>query len=153
MISLTPKHVASFWMKIKKIPNGCWEWQASLTHSGYGRFNIRSKTYRAHIVSYLLLKGEISKNKCVCHTCDNPRCVNPNHLWLGTMKDNVKDMILKGRQKRRGGKGISLRKESGKWRVRIMRNYSNILVGEFETEGEARIARDKALKEIKIASP
>ena len=141
-------------MNVKKVPNSCWEWQKSLTKSGYGRFAVHPKTYRAHIVSHLLLKGEIPEGKFVCHSCDNPKCVNPEHLWLGSAKENTRDMINKGRLVRSRSKnsnrsskyiGVSFRKETGKWRARIMKNYTNFLVGDFETEELAKEARERAL--------
>lgn len=146
MINMTPKRIAKFWMKVKKIPNGCWEWQASTNKNGYGRFQIHPKTYKAHRISYFLIHGDIPADKVVCHRCDNPRCVNPFHLFLGTCKENTHDMISKGRLNRFRGsdKGISFRKETGKWRARYMQDYKNILVGEFDTREDALAALEKA---------
>lgn len=140
------KTIARFWLNVKKLDNGCWIWSKCLTHSGYGRFQYRGKTLRTHRFSYELEYGPIPSNIYVCHRCDNPSCVNPLHLFLGTAKENTQDMILKGRLKRDRGenKGISYRKESGKWRARYMKNYKNILVGEFDTKEEAEIALKKA---------
>lgn len=76
----------------------CWEWKAKISPFGYGQFaTTKGKTWQAHRFSYQLYKGGIPKNMCVCHTCDNRRCVNPNHLWVGTRNDNIQDMIKKGR--------------------------------------------------------
>ena len=77
---------------------GCWEWQGSMFSNGYGRFGIERKSRRAHRVSYEIHKGEIPANNLVRHTCDNRRCVNPNHLLIGTHSDNMKDMTDRGRQ-------------------------------------------------------
>ena len=86
-----------FWPKVdKKTPNDCWEWKTHKTR-GYGVFSIRSKPIQAHRFSYELHFGKIPDGLLICHKCDNRACVNPNHLILGTHKDNTKDMMDKGR--------------------------------------------------------
>lgn len=78
---------------------GCWEWKRATNNIGYGMFRIKQGLMRtAHRVSYELFKGPIPKGMVVCHTCDNPKCVNPDHLWAGTMLDNIRDMDQKGRR-------------------------------------------------------
>lgn len=86
-----------FEAKIEKQKNGCWIWKSSKTNSGYGKFNIRGKHMVAHRYSYELYKGSIPKGMCICHSCDNKLCVNPEHLWIGTQKDNIQDCKNKGR--------------------------------------------------------
>ena len=75
----------------------CWIWTAGSRGYGYGAFKFGNKTVDSHRVSYILFKGEIPSGIFVCHTCDNPKCVNPDHLWLGTHSDNMKDAYNKGR--------------------------------------------------------
>ena len=81
-----------------KDTNGCWIWQKSKIYSGYGYFSINSKMKLAHRVSWNLFCGKISDNLNVLHKCDNPPCVNPDHLFLGSYKDNMDDMRNKGRE-------------------------------------------------------
>ena len=83
-----------FWEKVDVAgPDGCWEWIAFKTRKGYGMFD----GYRAHRFAWLLTNGLVPESIFVLHKCDNRCCVNPNHLFLGTAKDNAVDMIQKGR--------------------------------------------------------
>lgn len=77
----------------------CWEWQGSLNQDGYGRMRINKKKVMCHRVSYELFVGPIPSGKIICHRCDNPRCVNPTHLFVGTDMDNARDSIQKGRKR------------------------------------------------------
>lgn len=78
-------------------PRGCWEWDGARNSGGYGYFSVNGKQERATKVSYFLANGQFNNDLCVCHRCDNPSCVNPAHLFLGTKKDNTQDMLVKGR--------------------------------------------------------
>jgi len=95
-----------FWTKVNKhTATGCWEWTAGLTTTGYGQFSPgyeaetsgREKSLKAHRTSWEIANGVIPRGMCVLHRCDNPKCVNPDHLFLGTKKDNTQDAICKGR--------------------------------------------------------
>jgi hypothetical protein len=79
---------------------GCWPWQGPLDADGYGLFPHANRTVRAHRFSFTLHRGVIPAGMHVLHACDNPRCVRPDHLFLGTNQANVDDMIRKGRQAR-----------------------------------------------------
>ena len=79
-------------------PEDCWDWHGNKSHNGYGRFAVtRDKTVRAHRYSYKFFKGDIPEGLLVLHSCDNPACVNPKHLRLGTYKDNYEDSMARGR--------------------------------------------------------
>ncbi len=81
----------------KKSDIECWEWMGVKDKNGYGRIRINKKMYSSHRIIYELICGPIPESICVCHSCDNPSCCNPNHLFLGSQSDNIKDMIIKGR--------------------------------------------------------
>ena len=87
-----------FFEKVKE-GDDCWEWAAKRNNKGYGMFGTNRKGHfkLAHRVSYELENGEIPEGMMVLHRCDNPGCVNPQHLFLGTRTDNTRDMHRKGR--------------------------------------------------------
>ena len=77
----------------------CWEWQGRIDRYGYGQVRVRGKTGKAHREAYRAFHGDPGK-LLVLHTCDNRKCCNPKHLFLGTHKDNMADMVKKGRHAR-----------------------------------------------------
>jgi len=109
------KNLESFWIKVNKngpLPDQsnphyarldkCWIWTASKS-GGYGTFWFQKKVRKAHRVSWEIHKGSIPKDLRVLHQCDEPSCVNPSHLWLGTQEDNIHDMDRKGRGRKTTG--------------------------------------------------
>lgn len=91
--------VARFWAKVDRTGD-CWPWTAGRSSDGYGRFSIRHRTLNAHRVVWEWMNGPIPDGMCVRHRCDNPPCVRPDHLMLGTTDDNMKDKVARGRQPR-----------------------------------------------------
>lgn len=85
-----------FWRQVNKA-TGCWLWMGYLSPQGYGVFKLGESRCRAHRYAWILTHGDIPEGRLVCHHCDNPTCVNPSHLFLGSHKDNIRDAISKGR--------------------------------------------------------
>jgi hypothetical protein len=100
-----------FWSKVERT-NGCWIWRGTRMHQGYGMFWADGHTRRAHRVAYELNVGPIPVGQQVCHTCDNPACVRPDHLFLGTQQDNMTDKVRKGRAAVGNRNGASTRPET-----------------------------------------
>ena len=83
--------------KIRITKSGCWEWIGNPRENGYCRTTYKRKNWYVHRLSYTAFVGEIPKGMDVCHKCDNRKCCNPNHLFVGTRKDNMEDCKNKGR--------------------------------------------------------
>lgn len=93
-----PRKAKPFWDWVDK-SGDCWIWLGNKNSQCYGTVRFRGKTRKAHRVSWVLTFGDIEDEMCVCHRCDNPSCVNPAHLFLGTNRDNVIDRHQKGRSR------------------------------------------------------
>lgn len=99
---LSEQDVARFWRFVaKREVDVCWPWLAGKSDEGYGRFKLDGRLYSATRVGYFIARGEDPAPRHVCHTCDNPRCCNPVHFWLGSSSQNVYDSVRKGRYHRK----------------------------------------------------
>lgn len=101
MIVLTEAKIGAFWAKVDKSAgdDSCWNWKGKLFGGGYGLFSAGGSQY-AHRIALILTRGEIPNGLQCLHRCDNRKCCNPAHLFLGTNADNVADKVAKGRQSR-----------------------------------------------------
>ena len=128
---LTPRQIERFWKKVNKSEEcNCWEWNRPLGTGGYGCFSFFKISIKAHRVSWIIHHGPIPEKLLVLHKCDNRKCVNPNHLFLGTHQDNSDDCISKNRQ----ASGI--------------RSYSTRHPEKFrgENSGMAKLTNEKVIK-------
>lgn len=101
-IGVSERLLRRFWSRIdtSQGEGACWPWTGGRTARGYGRFRMGGKSVAAHRFALVLSHGQIPPGLSVCHSCDNPPCCNPTHLWVGTAADNAADLNAKGRASR-----------------------------------------------------
>lgn len=98
LVMLNHTVLARFWAKVSRAgENECWVWTASTTKFGHGKMLVDGKLLGAHVISWMIHRGTVTQS--ILHKCDNPPCVNPNHLFEGDQRDNVHDAMSKGRLK------------------------------------------------------
>lgn len=125
--------VERFWAKVDRSGGlfECWPWTAARFHDAagvpnYGMFAFRGRVWKASRVAWVLTHGEIPDGLTVCHTCDNPPCVNPAHLWLGTLTQNRRDSIAKGRHAHGTRVGGSKLTEGDVWDIATGKTWKHV---------------------------
>ena len=120
---------------------GCHNWIASCTTDGYGYFKIDGVGWGAHRAAWFLLVGDIPEGQCVLHHCDNIKCVNPDHLFLGSQYDNIQDMVSKGRHKWRSGEDHNRAKLTKKEVEEIRNRYKKGSCSQTELAREYEVSQ------------
>lgn len=141
---LEARAASYFWERTELLEDGCMNWCGHVTNSGYGTLHIGNRQVAAHRYAMELATGApVSPHLVVCHKCDNPRCVNPEHLFVGTHSDNVRDMHSKGRSSRK-------QHDKSPWKARGLRSPRALLSDEQVieirkryAEGESQVALGK----------
>lgn len=100
MYQYTTKNIQRFWSKVHISNNidDCWDWQQGCDKYGYGKFVFNNIRIKSHRFAWMITNGQIPEGLYILHSCDNRKCCNPKHLFLGTHLDNIKDKVAKGRQ-------------------------------------------------------
>lgn len=131
-----------FLAKVKIVETGCHEWQASLNRGGYGKFNSYggNSSDPAHRVAYRLFVAPIPDGAYILHRCDNRKCVNPDHLFIGTQDDNISDMDSK---QRRGTKSNLTYNQVDQIKFMLGKNYSQNEIAKYFNVNQTTISRIK----------
>lgn len=137
-----------FWHRVT-FSEDCWEWQGERNHEGYGRLIVKGRKVSAHRVAWEIMHGPIADGLLVLHNCphgDNPACVNPGHLWLGTQAENMRDKVAKGRL--RGTFAGGERHPNAKLTAELV---GSMRARHEQGESQAAIARDLGLRQGHIS--
>jgi hypothetical protein len=146
METFTPAFIRKFHNLYDRGP-GCWLWFGGTDRDGYGVIMFGRKTLTAHRVSYALVHGQIPPGMLVMHSCDVPRCVNPAHLSLGTIKDNNRDMTRKGRLKRPAPEFLPRGSRSAQAKLtalQVLKIRSRVMAGESQSKLAAEFGVSQA---------
>lgn len=147
---------ARFWSKVKDM-GYCWEWQAGKDNCGYGQYKAAGEYIKASRFAYQIINGPLVDGLQVLHKCDNPGCVNPDHLFTGTHQDNMNDKLRKGRGKVLGRAskfhGVAFRKDSNNWRAQVWDGRKHIALGSYPTQEAAAVRRDEEVVKLRLAQP
>lgn len=147
------KHAKTFEDRYIPEPNsGCWIWLQAVDKDGYGKLGIAGKTLKAHKLSYELYKGEVVAGLHVLHRCDLTSCVNPDHLFLGTHLDNMRDQNIKGRKPVLYGEDAGMAKltEEQVLEIRIATEYNYVVAEKYNISATQvfRIKHGQAWKHL-----
>lgn len=133
--------IEKFWSRVNKAVNGCWEWTGSTNTGGYGNTRWGRKTALTHRLAYSLSCGPIPDGACILHSCDNRTCCNPSHLRIGTHRDNMADMRIRGRRR-----GIGTGASNG--RARLTQEQVDAI--RRSPHGKIRLSRQYAISPAQI---
>jgi len=124
------------------VGDGCWEWQGTKV-GGYGKFRLDGRKHFSHRLSFEHFNGEIPEGLSVCHSCDNPSCVNPKHLWLGSHTDNMRDMVAKGRH--------VMREQNGEANLSAKLSAVDVLAIRADPRIQKDIAKDYGIRQSAVS--
>lgn len=148
---ISEEEKARFWSFVGD-KDYCWEWTGAKNNHGYGNFRLNGAMWIAPRAAYRIIFGGIPAAMCVCHRCDNPGCINPDHLFLSDHQGNMTDKQSKGRAVNKTAKsskynGVSWRNDSKKWRASIRVEGKYRSAGCFHTEFDAAVAADRMARQ------